>query len=97
MLVMFYDVEYDVFLESFKIFFFEFVEEMFKKVNLVVILVFWFVVNYKYFCFGLIEEMIDLYKVEFFFYIKDKKDIYENKLVLGNVGILVSLKEKSRK
>lgn len=41
--------------------------------------------------------MIDSYKAELFSHIKDKKDIYENKLVLGNVGISVSSKEKSRK
>lgn len=97
MLVMFYDAEHDVLLESSKIPLFELVEEMPKKVNLVAILVSWLVVNYKYLCSGLTEEMIDSYKAELFSHIKDKKDIYENKLALGNVGISVSSKENSRK
>lgn len=100
MFVMFYDCEYDVLLESLMIFLFEIIEifeEILRRINMVVILVLWFVVNYKYFCFGLIKDMKVIYKVEFFFQMRDNVDIYEKKMLFGNVGILDCLRWKSRK
>lgn len=100
MFVMFYDCEYDVLLESLMIFLFEIIEifeEILRRINMVVILVLWFIVNYKYFCFGLIKDMKVIYKVEFFFQMRDKVDIYEKKMLFGNVGILDCLRLKSRK
>lgn len=85
---MFYDCEYDVFLESFSIFLFS--DLSLLEFFYIVILVFWFVVNYKFLCFGLFDYMI-VYKSDFCVYVSKKFKIYEENLVFGNVDSYLSI------
>lgn len=82
LVVMFYDCEYDVFLESFIIFVFS--DLSLLEFFYIVILVFWFVVNYKFLCIRLFDYMI-VYKSDFCVYVGKKFKIYEENLVFGNV------------
>lgn len=99
-LVMFYDCEHDVLLESSMIPLFETTEtseETPRRINMAAILVSWLIVNYKYFCSGLTKDMKVTYKAEFFSQMRDKVDIYEKKMSFGNVGTSDCSRLKSRK
>lgn len=74
---MFYDLEYDVLLESFIIFFFE--NELLCRFFYCVIFVCWLIVNYRYFCSGLIERY-KMFKSNFFNIVREKINVYEYKL-----------------
>lgn len=100
MLVMFYDCEHDVLLESSMIPLFETTEtseETPRRINMAAILVSWLIVNYKYFCSGLTKDMKVTYKAEFFSQMRDKVDIYEKRMSFGNVGTSDCSRLKSRK
>lgn len=100
MLVMFYDCEHDILLESSMIPLFETTEtseETPRRVNLAAILVSWLVVNHRYLCSGLTEDMKVTYKADFFSQMRDKVDIYEKKLSFGNVGTSDCSRLNSRK
>lgn len=100
MLVMFYDCEHDVLLESSMIPLFETTEtseETPSRINIAAILVSWLVVNYKYFCSGLTKDMKVTYKAEFLSQMRNKVDIYEKKMSLGNVGTSGYSRLKGRK
>lgn len=83
MIVMLYDSEHDVLLESSSVPLFE--NNSSLEFSLKAILVCWLTVNYKYFCSGLCEEYKH-HKSNFFVHAKEKFQIYEDKLSLGNVG-----------
>lgn len=83
LIVMLYDSEHDVLLESSSVPLFE--NECLLEFSLQAILVCWLTVNYKYFCSGLPEEY-KKQKSNFFVHAKEKIHIYEDKLTLGNVG-----------
>lgn len=74
---MFYDLEYDVLLESFIVFFFE--NEFFCEFFFCVILVCWLIVNYRFFCSGL-NEKFKMLKSSFFDIVKEKIIVYEEGL-----------------
>lgn len=100
MLVMFYDCEHDVLLESSMIPLFETTEtseETPRRINMAAILVSWLVANYKYFCSGLTKDMKVTYKADFFTQMRNKVDIYEKKMSFGNVGTSDCSRLKSRK
>lgn len=100
MLVMFYDCEHDILLESSIIPLFETTEtteETPRRVNLAAILVSWLVVNHRYLCSGLTKDMKVTYKADFFSQMRNKVDIYEKKLSFGNVGTSDCSTLKSRK
>lgn len=83
LIVMFYDAEHDVLLESSSVPLFE--NEFSCKFSFEAILVSWLVVNYKYFCSGLVEKD-EQHKSNFFVHAKDKIQIYKDKLKLGSVS-----------
>lgn len=83
MIVMLYDSEHDVLLESSSVPLFE--NNSSLEFSLQAILVCWLTVNYKYFCSGLCEEYKQ-HKSNFFVHAKEKIQIYEDKLSLGNVA-----------
>lgn len=83
LIVMLYDSEHDVLLESSSVPLFN--NDSSLKFSLQAILVCWLTVNYKYFCSGLCEEY-QQHKSNFFVHAKEKIQIYEDKLSLGNVG-----------
>ncbi|XP_033751797.1 uncharacterized protein LOC117335731 [Pecten maximus] len=93
LVVYFYDSEHDVLLESTYIPLLvgpTSLEDRYpSKLNLITILVSWFVVNYKYLCSGLPESLKTDGKANFFTQAKAKLDIYENCLKAGNVGVSV--------
>lgn len=83
MLLMFYDSEHDVFLESSLIpLFSSTCKNMF---SVEAILVTWLAVNYKFLCTGLTDEMLP-FKACFFEEAKNRKTVYENDLQMHNVG-----------
>ncbi|XP_069107858.1 uncharacterized protein [Argopecten irradians] len=91
LVVYFYDSEHDVLLESTYIPWHvgpTSLEDP-AKVNLIAILVSWFVVNYKYLCSGLPESLKTDCKADFFTHAKAKLEIYKNCLKAGNVGVPV--------
>ena len=79
LIVMFYDSEHDVLLESSTISLFE--NEFSCEFFYCAILVCWLTVNYQYFCSGLVEK----YKSKFFDIDKGKITVYEEKLQFQNV------------
>lgn len=81
--VMLYDSEHDVLLESSSVPLFN--NDSSLEFSLQAILVCWLTVNYKYFCSGLCEEY-QQHKSNFFVHVKEKIQIYEEELSLGNVG-----------
>lgn len=83
LIVMLYDSEHDVLLESSSVPLFN--KDSSLEFSLQAILVCWLTVNYKYFCSGLCEEY-QQYQSNFFVHAKEKIQIYEDKLSLGNVG-----------
>lgn len=83
LIVMLYDSEYDVLLESSSVPLFE--NDSSLEFSLQAILVCWLTVNYKYLCSGLCEEYKQ-HKSNFFVHAKGKIQIYQDKLSLGNVG-----------
>lgn len=83
MLLMFYDSEHDVFLESSLIpLFSSTCKNMF---SVEAILVTWLAVNYRFLCTGLTDEMLP-FKARFFEEAKHRKTVYENDLQMHNVG-----------
>ncbi|KAK3098084.1 hypothetical protein FSP39_015965 [Pinctada imbricata] len=90
MIVMFYDSEHDVLLESSRMPILDISEhDKGNVLSFATIVVSWFIVNYKYLCSGLTEHMKSTYKADFFNQAKDKIHVYEKNLNLGNVGISV--------
>lgn len=86
LLVMFYDAEHDVLLESAKMPVAKAMQP--NKFSLIAVIVSWLVVNYKYLCTGLTEEMGNFYKADFFKHAMPKLDVYKEKLRMGNVAVL---------
>ncbi|XP_033728757.1 uncharacterized protein LOC117317896 [Pecten maximus] len=85
MVVYFYDSEHDVLLESSSIP----LRTVEGNVNVVSIIVSWLVVNHKYFCGGLTEEL----KKEtsgFFCQAEQALPIYENQLQFGDIDVGIS-------
>ncbi|KAK3087558.1 hypothetical protein FSP39_007518 [Pinctada imbricata] len=88
MIVLFYDSEHDVLLESSRIPILDQSEHgQSNRLNFAAIVVSWFVVNYKYLCSGLTDDMISTYKADFLLQARDKIHVYETKLTLGNVDM----------
>jgi hypothetical protein len=80
--VMFYDSEHDVLLESVHIPLFHASSSGEYEFNDVVILVSWLVVNYRYLCSGLTDDMKS-FKGDFPLTAKEKLKIYEESLQFG--------------
>ncbi|XP_033750162.1 uncharacterized protein LOC117334577 [Pecten maximus] len=83
-IVYLYDSVHDVLLESSLLPLQGMVSSPGNKLNLVAVLVSWLVVNYKYLCGGVMEEMKTT-KAEFFSQAKEKLSIYETYLKSGDV------------
>lgn len=83
LIVMLYDSEHDVLLESSTIPLFE--NEFSCEFSYCAILVSWLTVNYQYFCSGLVEKY-KMYKSNFFDIAKEKITVYEEKLQFQNVN-----------
>ena len=84
LLVMFYDSENDVLLESTKVPLLAYEEGM--MFNLEAVLVAWLTVNYIFLCTGITDGMQSL-KADFFNQARNKIEIYQSKLKITNVGI----------
>ena len=84
LLVMFYDSENDVLLESTKVPLLAY--EGGKMFNLEAVLVAWLTVNYIFLCTGITDGMQFL-KADFFNQARNKIEIYQSKLKITNVGI----------
>lgn len=82
LIVMLYDSEHDVLLESSTIPLFE--NEFSCEFSYRAILVCWLTVNYQYFCSGLVEKY-KMFKSNFFDIDKEKITVYEEKLQFQNV------------
>ncbi|XP_061196538.1 uncharacterized protein LOC133204806 [Saccostrea echinata] len=82
LIVMFYDSEHDVLLESSSIPLFN--DPFSFEFSYTAIIVSWLVVNYKFLCTGLPDHM-KTYKSDFFVHAGKKIKIYEEKLAFGNV------------
>ncbi|XP_069104839.1 uncharacterized protein [Argopecten irradians] len=80
MVVYFYDSEHDILLESSRI---PLLGEE-GQTNLLAVIISWLVVNYKYTCDGLTEEMKDK-QAGFISLAKSKLDVYERDLQFGDV------------
>lgn len=85
MIVMFYDSEHDVILESSHIPLFRTCGENKYEFDDAAILVSWLSVNYKFLSSGLTEEM-KKFKSGFFTEAQEKINVYEEKLQLGNIA-----------
>lgn len=85
MIVMFYDSEHDVILESTHIPLFRTCGVNKYEFDDAAILVSWLSVNYKFLCSGLTEEMKKI-DSGFFIEAQEKIKIYEEKLQLGNIA-----------
>ncbi|XP_069114338.1 uncharacterized protein [Argopecten irradians] len=83
--VYLYDSIYDVLLESTIIPLHGMIASPNNNINLVAVLVSWLVVNYKYLCDGVMEEMKTM-KADFFYQAEAKLSIYEAQLKAGEVG-----------
>jgi hypothetical protein len=83
MLLMFYDSEHDVLLESSLV---PLYEESERRFSVEAVFITWLTVNYKFLCTGLTDEMMS-YKAGFFEQAKEKLDIYKNNLKMPNVGV----------
>ena len=84
MLVMFYDSEHDVLLESTLIPLMS--RECKSRFSVEAIVITWLVVNYQFLCSGLTRNMLSL-KANFFENVKDSIEIYQNELQLQNVTL----------
>lgn len=82
LIVMLYDSEHDVLLESSTIPLFE--NELSCRFSYCAILVCWLTVNYRYFCSGLTERY-KMFKSNFFNIAREKINVYEHKLQFRNV------------
>ncbi|XP_060080808.1 uncharacterized protein LOC132560173 [Ylistrum balloti] len=85
MIVYFYDSMHDVLLESTLIPLHGMIPSAVSNINLVAIVVSWLVVNYKYLCDGVMEEMKTM-KAEFFSQAEAKLAVYKFDLKAGEVG-----------
>ncbi|XP_060083620.1 uncharacterized protein LOC132562860 isoform X2 [Ylistrum balloti] len=85
MIVYFYDSMHDVLLESTLIPLHGMIPSAVSNINLVAIVVSWLVVNYKYLCDGVMEEMKTM-KAEFFSQAEAKLAVYKFDLKAGDVG-----------
>ena len=83
LLVMFYDSEHDVLLESCSVPLYK--DSVSGKFSYTAILVCWLTVNYKFLCTGLLQSVKE-YTSDFFVHASEKMKVYEEKLQLGNVG-----------
>lgn len=83
LIIMLYDSEHDVLLESSTIPLFE--NEFSCEFSYCAILVCWLTVNYKYFCSGLVEKY-KMFKSNFFNIAREKINVYEEKLQFQNVN-----------
>ena len=92
LIVMLYDSEHDVLLESSSVPLFE--QDLSLKFSFQAILVCWLTVNYKFFCCGL-DERYRKHKSNFFVHAKEKIQIYEDKLTLGNVCNTTQLNDRN--
>lgn len=91
LVVMFYDCEHDVLLESSSIPLFS--DPSSLEFSYTAILVSWLVVNYKFLCSGLPDHMT-VYKSDFCVHASKKLKIYEENLVFGNVDSYQSIQGK---
>lgn len=83
LVVMFYDSEHDILLESSSIPLFT--DPSSLEFSYTAILVSWLVVNYNFLCTGLPDHMM-AYKSDFCVHAGKKLKVYEENLVLGNVN-----------
>lgn len=83
LVIMMYDSEHDVLLESSTIPLFE--KDSPCDFSYVAILVCWLTVNYQYFCSGLVERC-KMFKSNFFNIAKEKTFVYQDKLHYQNVN-----------
>ena len=83
MLLMFYDSEHDVLLESSPIPLYS--STCKNKFSAEAVLIAWLAVNYRFLCTGLTDDMLP-YKAGFFDQAKDCITVYENDLTMQNVG-----------
>lgn len=88
LIVMFYDSEHDVILESSRIPLFQTCGVNKYEFDDVAILVAWLSVNHKFLCSGLTEEM-KKFTCGFFTEAKEKLKVYEENLHLGNIARFV--------
>ncbi|KAK3102375.1 hypothetical protein FSP39_010905 [Pinctada imbricata] len=82
--IMLYDSEHDVLLESCKIPLSSPTQP--NKFNMTAVLLSWLVVNYKFLCTGLTDEMKAFYKADFFEKAGPKLQVYNELLSMGNVA-----------
>lgn len=80
---MFYDAQHDVLLESSKIPLAKAMQP--DKFNWSAIILSWLVVNYRFLCTGLTDEMVNFHKADFFQQALPKLKVYKEKLYVGNV------------
>lgn len=85
LVVVFYDSEHDVLLESTHIPLFRSSGCDEYEFNDTAIIVSWLTVNYKYLCSGVTEDMKS-FKGDFFEDVREKMKIYEGELQLGNIA-----------
>jgi hypothetical protein len=83
MLLMFYDSEHDVLLESSLVPLFK---ESESRFSVEAVFITWLTVNYKYLCTGLTDEMMSC-KAGFFEQAKEKLDVYKNDLKMPYAGV----------
>lgn len=83
LIILFYDSEHDVLLESSRVPLFE--SPVSCKFSYSSILACWLVVNYKVFCSGLVEEF-KICKSNFFLHASEKINIYKEELKFQNVN-----------
>ena len=83
LVIMMYDSEHDVLLESSTIPLFE--NDFSCDFSYCAILVCWLTVNYRYFCSGLVQKY-KMFKSSFFNIVKEKITVYEDKLQFQNVN-----------
>nr|XP_011445246.2 uncharacterized protein LOC105340752 [Crassostrea gigas] len=91
LIILFYDSEHDVLLESSRVPLFE--SSVSCKFSYSSILACWLVVNYKIFCSGLVEEF-KICKSNFFLHAREKINIYKDELKFQNVNSFQSNEPK---
>ncbi|KAK3093719.1 hypothetical protein FSP39_019226, partial [Pinctada imbricata] len=82
LLIMFYDSEHDILLESSLVPLYSKLNK--KKYSVEAIVVTWLAVNYNFLCTGLTNEM-HAYKADFFAQAKSTLNVYENELTIQGV------------
>ncbi|XP_061162599.1 uncharacterized protein LOC133171817 [Saccostrea echinata] len=83
MILMFYDSENDVLLESSPV---PLTSTTCKnKFSVEAVLISWLAINYRFLCTGLTDDMLP-YKAGFFAQSKDMINVYENNLTMQNIG-----------